>query len=213
MVAAHKLNKSLTLNCYEECAEAYAVNTESLHPHLEAEKFIEKLPQQATILDIGCGPGRDAKVFEEAGLNVVGVDFSAKMIALAKKGTRKAEFHLMDIEKLDFPTSTFEGAWASASFLHLSKKSIPQVFQSIHALLKRGGIFYLSVKRGVGEGLITDERYEDRQKFCSFFEEEELLKLLKEAQFEILERALTEKKSTYETHSMIRIFCKKGEES
>lgn len=198
--------KFLTLNSYDECANEYAKSTEALHPHVQAKKFVKMLPKHAKILDIGCGPGRDAKVFEEQGLKVVGIDFSAKMIELAKQYTRQAEFHVMDIEKLAFPRDTFDGVWASASFLHISKKNILQVFENIHALLKREGIFYLSVKQGSGEMLAPDARYENRQKFWSFFEEEEIITLLKEAGFEVLEIAITEKRSSYQTHPMIYAF-------
>lgn len=41
----------------------YAKNTTNLHPKAEAQKFIARLPTSAKIIDIGCGPGRDAKVF------------------------------------------------------------------------------------------------------------------------------------------------------
>ncbi len=60
--------------------------------------------------------------------------------------------------------------------------------------------------------LQSDERYGNRQKFWSFFEEQELSNLLTEAQFEVLDSAITEKRPSYETHPMIRVLCKKGEE-
>ncbi len=62
-----KLCKLFTLNSYDASANQYKKNTESLHPHIEAKQFIGKLPEQATILDIGCGPGRDAKIFSRVG--------------------------------------------------------------------------------------------------------------------------------------------------
>jgi len=118
----------------------------------------------------------------------------------------------MDREKLNFSPATFDGAWASASFLHIPKISTLQVFNKIHNFLKPGGIFYLSAKRGVGETLMQDKRYENRQKFWSFFESQELDKLLKEAQFDLLDIECTNPTSVYETHRMIRIFCRKGEQ-
>lgn len=204
-----KLNKFLTLNSYEDNAVEYARNTELLHSEREAKKFIDMLPEHAHVLDIGCGPGRDAKIFADQGLKVVGVDFSAKMINLARQMATRAEFHIMDIEKLEFPKSAFDGIWASASFLHISKKNIPQIFKNIHELLKPEGIFYLSVKKGSGEMLQSDARYGNAQKFWSFFEEQEIITQLKEADFEIVENAITEKKSSYHTHPMIYVFCKK----
>lgn len=204
-----KLHKSLTLNSYESCAKEYAVNTESLHPHTFAQKFMKMLPQSAQVIDIGCGPGRDAKVFQQQGLKVTGIDFSPKMIAIACLNVPQANFHVMDIEKLNFPENTFDGVWASASFLHLPKKNLAKVFNNIHSFLKPNGIFYLSVKKGLGETLAQDKRYENQQKFWSFFEEQEMDALLKEAKFAIMEMEYTNPTSNYETHPMIRVFCRK----
>lgn len=204
-----KLNKFLTLNSYESTVCEYSRNTETLHPHLHAKNFIEMLSPHAKIIDIGCGPGRDAKIFQENGLRVVGIDFSPKMIAIAKQNAPKAEFHVMNMERMDFPKEAFEGAWASASFVHLPKKRVVQVFKNIHNFLKTNGVFYLSVKKGTGEALAQDKRYGNMQKFWSFFEEAELVDLLKEANFEIVEANCMNPKSSYQTHPTIHVFCKK----
>lgn len=79
------MKKLVTLNSYEASASNYAKNTSDFHPKEEAQKFISRLPSGATISDIGCGPGRDAKVFSGFGLEVVGVDLSSKMIELARQ--------------------------------------------------------------------------------------------------------------------------------
>ncbi len=89
------------------------------------------------------------RFFQELGFKVTGVDFSAKMIELARKEACKAKFHLMDIEKLEFSKDTFDGAWASASFLHIPKKNMLSVFKSIHAILKAGGDFLLLSQKRV----------------------------------------------------------------
>lgn len=204
-----KLHKSLNLNSYESCAKEYAVNTELLYPHTSAQKFMKMLPQDAQVIDIGCGPGRDAKVFQERGLKVTGVDFSPKMIAMATSIVPQADFHVMDIEKLNFPDNTFDGAWASASFLHLPKKNLAKVFNTIHSFLKPNGILYLSIKKGMGETLAHDKRYGNQQKFWSFFKEQEIDTLLKEARFHVMEMECTNPTSIYETHPIIRVFCRK----
>ncbi len=205
-----KLNKSLTLHSYESTAVEYATYTQALHPQVYAQKFMKLLPKEATLMDVGCGPGRDAKVFQENGFQVTGIDFSPKMITLAKQNVPQAEFHVMDMEKLNFSEEMFDGAWASASFLHIPKKKTLQIFKKIYSLLKPKGIFYLSVKRGVGETLEQDKRYDNCQKFWSFFEEQELGQLLIEAKFDLLDIECSDPISAYETHPMIRIFCRKA---
>lgn len=50
---------------YESSAVSYAKKVENLHPHREADKFLSMIPLNGKIIDIGCGSGRDAKVFSE----------------------------------------------------------------------------------------------------------------------------------------------------
>lgn len=89
------MKKLVTLNSYEASASHYAKNTMDLHPKEEARKFIDRLPTHAKIIDIGCGPGRDAKVFSSFGFEVVGIDFSSKMIELAKQNATDCSFHVI----------------------------------------------------------------------------------------------------------------------
>jgi hypothetical protein len=88
---------------------------------------------------------------------------------------------------------------------------LAKVFNNIHSFLKPNGIFYLSIKKGLGEALAQDKRYGNQQKFWSFFEEQELDKLLKEARFNIMEMECANPTSAYETHPMIHVFCRKEE--
>lgn len=202
---AHKI---LTLNAYEACAEKFAKNTESLHPQDQARHFLESLPGKR-ILDLGCGPGRDALIFARQGFQVTGVDLSPKMIEMAKSKVA-AQFHVMDIENLDFPPCHFDGIWASASLLHVPKGKILTVFKNLYSLLVDRGIFYFSVKKGSGEKLLSDPRYGDVQKFWSFFEKEEIEEFVQQAGFNLISSVVAERKSTYQGHLLwLNVICKK----
>lgn len=115
MLSKEESQKLVTLNSYEVSASQYAQNTADFHPVNEAEKLMQALPKHAKILDIGCGPGRDAKVFSSRGFNVVGIDFSANMIELARKNAPSGAFYVMDIEEFSFPEASFEAVWANAA--------------------------------------------------------------------------------------------------
>lgn len=203
-------HKLLTLNAYDASVQEFAKNTEALHPEEKARDFLNLLPGNR-ILDLGCGPGRDAKVFVEQGFQVTGVDLSLQMIEMARSRVA-AQFHVMDMENLDFPPNSFHGVWASASLLHVPKKNILRVCKALYSFLVEGGIFYLSLKKGTGEGLQADPRYGDVQKFWSFFEKEEIEEVLKQADFKLIESVISEKKSTYQGHLLwITVLCKKEE--
>lgn len=198
-----------TRQAYDASADAYAQKTASLHPHEIAQLFLDQLPQKAHILDIGCGPGRDVKIFADRGHNVTGIDFSSKAIEIAKRAVPNATFQIMDIESMAFPAGSFDGIWASASLLHIPKENLPSVFSKIHALLKSNGIFYVSVKKGCGERLEKDERYGDVEKFWSFFEEDELKSYLTQAGFNILKFINVENVTPYQTHPYLRALGQK----
>lgn len=202
--------KITTLNSYEISSAHYEKNTADLHPKEEAQRFMKMLPSHAKIIDIGCGPGRDAKIFSERGFNVTGIDFSSKMIERAKQNVPLASFCVMDIENLTFPAGSFDGAWANCALLHLPKKNIPLVLEKIHCCLKPAGSFYLSVKQSsIGEAFEPDARYGDLKKHWTFFEPGELVKLLELAEFQVMDVAVVNKSSDYQTHALIEIFAKK----
>lgn len=205
----NKVHKYCTLSSYDATALKYAEKTSSLHPKKQIDAFIGYLPRQAEILDLGCGPGRDAKIFAELGFAVTGIDLSPKMIELAKETVANAKFQVMDFSRMEFSKNHFDGIWASAAFLHAPKSNISQIFRNIHSLLKLEGIFYLSLKQGKGEILEQDARYGNVPKFWSFFDKDEIVDLLEQADFEILQSSVVDKNSSYHTHEMIHLFCKK----
>ena len=171
--------KAITRESYKITAEEFANNVADLAPTESIQKFISFLPNHARIIDIGCGSGRDAKIFLEKGISVSGIDFSQNLIDIAKSNAPLADFQIMDIEAITFPEAFFDGAWAACSLCHIPKKILPFVLKNIHSILKPHGYFYLTLEEGVGEGLKEDLRYGHFEKFWSFFEEDELCTIQK----------------------------------
>lgn len=203
--------KAVTKASYEATAEEFARNVADLAPMESIQRFVNLLPTKARIIDIGCGSGRDAKIFTEKGVSVLGIDFCEKLIDIAKTNAPLAEFQLMDIETATFIPTSFDGAWACCSLHCIPKKTLPDVLKNIHSILKENGFFYLTLTKGSGETLEKDLRYGggDFVKFCSFFEEKELQEFVKSAGFKILECTIVHKEAKYPTRPCIRIFCQK----
>ncbi|TAL64016.1 MAG: class I SAM-dependent methyltransferase [Legionella sp.] len=202
--------KKITQESYQATAQEFARNVNELAPTGSIEKFINLLPAKAKILDLGCGSGRDAKLFSELGASVLGIDFSSNLIDIAKQHAPLAEFQVMDMEAMSLPAASFDGVWSACSLGHISKKLFPNVLQNIHQLLKDHGYFYLALKRGTGETLAQDSRYEgDIKKFWAYYEEDELKNILQQAQFKVLEFEAVAKHHHYLTHDAFRIFCQK----
>ncbi len=120
------------------------------------ERFFRYLPQYGTILDAGCGPGRDAKAFKDSGYDVYAMDASEAMVEHCRTiiGDRVTlatfQEYTTDIK--------FDGIWACASLLHLKPEELDAVLKKFTGFLKPGGIFFISFKYGEKD-YVKDGRY------------------------------------------------------
>ncbi|MFA7674391.1 MAG: class I SAM-dependent methyltransferase [Clostridia bacterium] len=117
--------------------------------------FLNYLKPGQTILDLGCGSGRDSKYFLESGFNVVSIDGSPVLCKRASEyiGQEVICNRFEDITYED----KFDGVWACASLLHVKREVLPDILRLISKALKRNGYLYASFKYGWGER-ITEER-------------------------------------------------------
>src|SRR3989304_3990742 len=173
--------KSNLRHVYDELAHFWGDDF-TLHDwgQKELAEFAELVKKNGgRVLDCGCGSGVQSKELFDRGLEVVGVDLSPKMVSEAKKRVPKAKFAVGDMTKMNFAKGSFGGVYAGASLLHIPKKLVPKVLKSINKMLKNGGILYLELKEGEGEGEVVDERFGKKlRRFFSFFKTAEIKKLL-----------------------------------
>ncbi len=147
--------KQATIDVYNRTARLW---DESKQLFFWKEKFDDfvQLVQGKRVIDIGCGTGKDAHLFIDAGFDYVGIDLSKKMLEVAKEREPRANFQLMDLYHLDFPSRSFDGFWADTSLLHVPKKDIGHVLESIKKLLKTGGVGFISMKQVGDKGNVVD---------------------------------------------------------
>lgn len=142
--------KNSTLNYYNTNAHSFVSSTLSVDFSQTQDKFLHLLPQTASILDFGCGSGRDTKYFLDAGMQVDATDGSEELCRLASEYTG-IPVRQMLFEELD-AKAQYDGIWACSSILHLSKESLKDVLRKMIAALKENGIIYTSFKYGTFEG-------------------------------------------------------------
>jgi len=103
-----------------------------------------------SILDFGCGPGRDLKAFKDLGHEAVGLEGSPRFAAMAREHSG-CEVLEQDFLKLDLPAARFDGVFANASLFHVPGLELPRVLLELHASLKPGGVLFSSNPRGANE--------------------------------------------------------------
>ncbi|QQE80577.1 class I SAM-dependent methyltransferase [Alicyclobacillus sp. SO9] len=146
----------------------------------ERDKFLNFIRAHSyqSLLEIGSGPGHDAKFFQNEGLEVNCVDMSPNMIVLCKAKGLNAQ--VMDFSHLTFADNSFDALWALNCLLHIPKSELRTVLSGIQRVLKPGGLFYMGVYGGRNsEGVREDDRCEPKR-FFSFFTDERLKQVLAE---------------------------------
>ena len=195
---------SKTIQTYNTCAESY------FHDHYDISEvrdvidfFIQNL-KGVEVLDVGCGPGRDAKYFSSHNLKVIGVDLSDRFLNIASKNVPSAKFIQMDMSILDFSENAFDGIWVCASFLHIQKKDAMDTLIGLRRILKPGGLMYVNVEKGTQEKLLGKEEYKNKPRLISFYTAEEFGKLVKACGLNILKKIVDE-----DPYGWIKVFATK----
>ncbi|QDZ91789.1 class I SAM-dependent methyltransferase [Shewanella decolorationis] len=139
----------MSIDFYNQNASSFYASTVEVDSTSLLEQFTPYLPKGGSVLDAGCGSGRDSKRLIEFGFHVDAFDASEALATLAQqllgKPVRVATF-------MQFTsTQQYDGIWACASLLHVSKASLPDTFAHLASMLKLGGAFYCSFKYGQGE--------------------------------------------------------------
>lgn len=128
---------------YRECHQDRSVVAE------QRERFLDALDGDR-VLDVGCGPGWETASFCEAGLTVTGIDLSPSFLEMASDEVPGASFARMDMRRLGFADSSFDGLWACASFHHVPRDRAAPTLAEFHRVLGPGGVVQLTCKRGEG---------------------------------------------------------------
>lgn len=103
-----------------------------------------------TILDVGCGPGRDLKTFTELGHLAIGLEGSPRLAAMARAHSG-CEVWEQNLLTLQLPSQRFDGLFANAVLFHVPSAELPRVLRELHAALKPGGVLFSSNPSGEGQ--------------------------------------------------------------
>ena len=111
-----------------------------------------------SILDLGCGPGRDLSHFRSLGHEAVGLDGSRHFVAMARSHSQCEVFH-QDFLAMQLPENRFGGIFANASLFHVPSQELPRVLLELFKTLRPHGVLFSSNPRGNNEEGLSDDRY------------------------------------------------------
>lgn len=111
-----------------------------------------------TLLDFGCGPGRDLIHFRSLGHIAVGLDGSARFVEMARKNAGCEVLH-QDFVRLSLPRARFDGVFANASLFHVPSRALHRVLCALRSSLKPRGVLFSSNPRGPDQEGFNGDRY------------------------------------------------------
>lgn len=176
----------VTIGTYDAIAQDYASRHQDTSVVQRSLDYFASSLNGRSILDAGCGPGRDTRYFVERDFEVTGVDLSPKMLAIAKRTVPAARFQRMNLTQLDLPPLSFDGIWCCAAFQHIAKTQASVVLEEYRRVLKPLGVLFISVPVGTGESYTIFDHDDSKKRFFAFYQPTEISDLLIEHGFSLL---------------------------
>ena len=173
----------MTLAHYRKRSKAFWQGTKDHDVSQNIQALLAALDQAFNlasyrILDFGCGPGRDLKVFTDLGHQPIGLDGCREFTEHATKYANSPVW-TQNFFALDLPKNDFHGVFANASFFQIPSKEMPSVLKQLEQSLKDNGILFMSNPRGHGEGFYGD-------RYATYLELDDYTQLLEKTGFNLL---------------------------
>jgi SAM-dependent methyltransferase len=141
-----------TIAAYDAIAAIYDQRQDGLPNILGSwlERFAATVRPHGVVADLGCGPARHGQVLAGLGFQVVGVDLSAGMVAIAHQRLpgRVAQG---DLRHLPIANAALDGVWSAAALLHVPRTDVPAVLAEYRRVLRPGGTLGLVTAAGEQE--------------------------------------------------------------
>jgi len=152
----------------------------------ELNDLAKRLPKNSKILDVGCGSGIPvAKFLVGKKFDVIGIDLSENMVKMARKNVPNGKFYVMDMEKMKFPSESFDSIVAFYSIIHIPRKHHRRILNNFYRILKPSGFLLITAGFGDDEYSIENNWFGAKM-YWSHFDKETNLELIKKAGFRIV---------------------------
>ena len=150
----------ITIEHYEREAEVFWQGTRDHDVSQNYDELLKSMKGDPpfTILDFGCGPGRDLNYFRSLGHNAIGLEGSKKCASMAEKYSG-CEVLLQNFLSMNLPNTYFDGIFANAALFHVPSLELPRILNELFLALKPKGVLFSSNPHGNNEEGFNGDRY------------------------------------------------------
>lgn len=99
-----------------------------------------------TILDLGCGEGRNARYLTSKGFAVHGIDLSREAIKMAKSQDSSSNYFVGDMKKLPYPDDFFDCTISTQTIFHGTISEIRQTIREIFRVNRKGSLIFITLQ-------------------------------------------------------------------
>jgi SAM-dependent methyltransferase len=151
---------NLTLEHYGRSAGTFWDGTKSHDVTQNYEALLGAIegPPPFTLLDFGCGPGRDLRYFQSLGHRAIGLEGCPEFAKMAREYSA-CEVLEQNFLRLSLPAGAFDGVFANASLFHVPVRELPRVLGELREALKPRGVLFSSNPHGQDEEGWFRDRY------------------------------------------------------
>jgi ubiquinone/menaquinone biosynthesis C-methylase UbiE len=111
-------------------------------------RFAQEIGDRRPVWDFGCGPGQTTKYLHDLGVDISGLDLSAKMLEQARALHPEIHFRQGNMLELEFENDSIAGAVAFYAIVHFTPEQVGMAFREVLRVLQPGGIFLLTYHLG-----------------------------------------------------------------
>ena len=136
---------------YDTHVNEYVSRFMDLSLYKESFRYmVENLPENADVLELGCGPGNVIKYLhgKRPDIKFIGIDLAPAMIETAQKENPGQKFYILDIRNIDVVANRFDGIISAFSIPYLLHSDVEILLANCRKLLKPNGLLYLSCMEG-----------------------------------------------------------------
>lgn len=111
--------------------------------HVRAFADLLRAAGAATVLEIGCGAGRDGTILAGSGASYLGTDISPEAVRISRE--QGLEARVASATDLPLPDGSVDAVWSMSTLMHLTDRQFDAALAEIARVVSPGGIVELGV--------------------------------------------------------------------